>query len=191
MSKAVMLSIRPKWCEKIAIGEKTVEMRKTRPRLKTPFKCYIYETQGPTDTPWVDEDGHMTFRGRGQVVGEFICDRIDSLVQIGFMGSGEAPRYRIVTDNCEIAEADGLFEATCLSEQEVEAYLAGRSGYGWHISNLMIYQDPRQVTDFRKPCVNDLYCESCAMHNENSERCGNAGLWMRRAPQSWFYVEDL
>lgn len=44
MSKAVMLSIRPKWCEKIASGKKTVEVRKTRPKLDTPFKCYIYCT---------------------------------------------------------------------------------------------------------------------------------------------------
>ena len=33
MSKAVMLSIRPKWMEKIASGEKTIEVRKTRPKL--------------------------------------------------------------------------------------------------------------------------------------------------------------
>lgn len=45
MSKAVMISIRPKWCEKIARGEKTIEVRKTRPKLETPFKCYIYCTQ--------------------------------------------------------------------------------------------------------------------------------------------------
>ncbi len=44
MSKAVMLSVRPKWCEKIASGEKTIEVRKTRPKLETPFKCYIYCT---------------------------------------------------------------------------------------------------------------------------------------------------
>ena len=46
MSKAVLISIRPKWCEKIASGEKTIEVRKTRPKLQTPFKCYIYCTQG-------------------------------------------------------------------------------------------------------------------------------------------------
>ena len=44
MSKAVLISIRPQWCEKIASGEKTIEVRKTRPKLKTPFKCYIYCT---------------------------------------------------------------------------------------------------------------------------------------------------
>lgn len=30
MSKAVLISIRPKWCEKIASGMKTIEVRKTR-----------------------------------------------------------------------------------------------------------------------------------------------------------------
>lgn len=34
MEKTVMLSIRPKWCEKIANGEKTIEVRKTKPKLK-------------------------------------------------------------------------------------------------------------------------------------------------------------
>lgn len=33
MSKAVMLSVRPKWAEKIANGEKTIEVRKTRPKM--------------------------------------------------------------------------------------------------------------------------------------------------------------
>lgn len=42
MSKAVLISIRPKWCEKIVSGEKTIEVRKTRPKMETPFKCYIY-----------------------------------------------------------------------------------------------------------------------------------------------------
>ena len=37
MSKAVMLSIRPKWVEKIANGKKTIEVRKTKPKLETPF----------------------------------------------------------------------------------------------------------------------------------------------------------
>ena len=44
MSKAVLISIRPKWVEKIVNGEKTIEVRKTRPKMNTPFKCYIYCT---------------------------------------------------------------------------------------------------------------------------------------------------
>jgi hypothetical protein len=41
MSKAVLISIRPEWCEKIINGQKTIEVRKTRPKMDTPFKCYI------------------------------------------------------------------------------------------------------------------------------------------------------
>ena len=55
MSKAVLISIRPKWCELIANGTKTVEVRKSRPKIATPFKCYIYCTK----------DRHLTFcRGK-------------------------------------------------------------------------------------------------------------------------------
>ena len=43
--KAVLMSIRPKWCELIANGKKTIEVRKTRPKMETPFKCYIYEAK--------------------------------------------------------------------------------------------------------------------------------------------------
>ena len=58
MSKAVLISIRPKWCEKIINGQKTIEVRKTRPKMDTPFKCYIYKC------------------GNGKVIGEFLCDEI-------------------------------------------------------------------------------------------------------------------
>lgn len=43
--KSVMISIKPKYCELIASGKKTVEVRKTRPKIETPFKCYIYCTK--------------------------------------------------------------------------------------------------------------------------------------------------
>ena len=42
MAKAVLISIRPEWVNKIISREKTVEVRKTRPNLGTPFKVYIY-----------------------------------------------------------------------------------------------------------------------------------------------------
>lgn len=42
--KSVLISIKPKWCELIANGKKTLEVRKTRPKLEVPFKCYIYCT---------------------------------------------------------------------------------------------------------------------------------------------------
>ena len=46
--KSVLLSVHPKWCELIAGGKKTVEVRKTRPKIETPFQCYIYATKPKT-----------------------------------------------------------------------------------------------------------------------------------------------
>lgn len=45
MAKAVLISIRPEWVKKILDGEKTLEVRKNRPNMETPFKVYIYCTK--------------------------------------------------------------------------------------------------------------------------------------------------
>lgn len=159
MSKAVMLSIRPKWCEKIASGEKTIEVRKTRPKMDTPFKCYIYETQG-----FVERDGIMAFRLGGRIIGEFTCDRIYELAPLN-----HAP--------------DDVEKQACLTREEIVNYLKG-TGYGWHIVNLKIYDTPRELSEFRRACPNSWYCESCAMHRENNGTCGNESLQIKRAPQT-------
>lgn len=164
--KAVLISVRPKWVEKIANGEKTIEVRKTRPKLQTPFKCYIYETQG-----WVEKDGIMAFRLGGRVIGEFTCDRIYELAPLN-----HAP--------------DDVEKQACLTREEIVNYLNG-TGYGWHISDLRIYGQPREFTEFRKSCPNDLYCEDCAMYSNNNGICNNGALPLRRPPQSWCYVEAM
>ena len=72
--KAVLMSIRPQWCELIASGKKTIEVRKTRPKLETPFKVYIYCTK----TGFVpgEKYGFKAWASMGKVMGEFICDGI-------------------------------------------------------------------------------------------------------------------
>ena len=177
MSNAVLISIHPRWCERIASGEKTIEVRKTRPKIDTPFRCYIYETQGKTDTPWMDEDGHMVFVGRGKVIGEFVCDKIKR-IDIPF------PAYWPELDK-------SVLYGTGLSLTEIHDYLGHRSGYGWHITDLKLYAEPREINEFKRwnrteqtaPCahVYALYspCESCAECN------------LKRAPQSWCYIEEV
>ena len=186
MSKAVMLSIRPKWVEKIANGEKTIEVRKTKPKLDTPFKCYIYCTlQGSNEIIRVDHgrDVAKWNRGKwadrkGKVIGEFTCDRIFSIN---------------VFDNGSIQ--NWLFEhmeRSCLTYEELADYIGnGKTGYGWHISDLLIYDQPRELTAFRRACPNSWYCESCAMYWENNGTCGNESLYIKRPPQSWCYVEAI
>ena len=79
MMKAVLLSIRPKWCKKILDGEKTVEVRRTCPVHGTPFKVYIYCTLTASKEFNLDDhnwDVSAQNRGgwpgkRGRVIGEF------------------------------------------------------------------------------------------------------------------------
>lgn len=60
MSKAVLISIRPQWCEKIFNGQKTIEVRKTRPKMEPPFKCCIYCTQS-ADMLWISKERERAF----------------------------------------------------------------------------------------------------------------------------------
>ena len=85
---------------------------------------------------------------------------------------------------------DDVEKQACLTREEIVNYLKG-TGYGWHISSLLIYDRPRELTEFRRACPNSWYCESCAMYWENNGTCGNESLYIKRPPQSWCYVEGL
>ena len=79
--KSVLISIQPKYVGLIANGKKTIEVRKTRPNLSTPFKCYIYCTKTKDQSFYVTKEvfngiNAITGYGKGKVVGEFVCDRI-------------------------------------------------------------------------------------------------------------------
>ena len=183
---AVMISIQPKWVEKIANGEKTIEVRKSAPK-EVPFKCYIYETKGQYVK--FTHGAHTKYGyGRGKVIGWFICDKVDEynfhngLVAFNSMGlpSGFYGSYLIFEDD---------YESMCLSYDEVKNYGKGKTLYGWHISNLTLYDRPKELSEFRKPCDRFLDCCTCRrlVRNEYMS-CDNK---ITRPPQSWCYVEDL
>ena len=194
MSKAVLISVRPKWCEKIVNGEKTIEVRKMRPKLNTPFRVYIYCTlpKYPHEDFIATDYPKPQFYGGGKVVGEFICDRIDWIVRVGYMGSAEPIRLCVCDPRTMITQPiDGLLNSICLTAESLASYLASTEGYGWHISGLKIYDAPRELGELRRACPNSFYCESCAMYRENDGTCGNESLRLKRPPQSWCYVEEM
>ena len=166
MAKVVLISIRPEWVEKIARGEKTVEVRKTRPKLDTPFKCYIYCTQG--------NDARRLRGSWGKVIGEFICDRVETI--------------KAATEPYGIYDVDDDFVAqTRLVDGALWDYGKGATLYGWHISKLEIYDTPKKLSKFFRPleiCIGKVCDEyGCAY-------CENGGH-IKRPPQSWCYVEEL
>ena len=133
MSKAVMLSIRPKWCEKIINGDNTIEVRKTRPKMDTPFKCYIYCTlpKYPHEDFIATNYPRPQFYGGGKVVGEFTCDRIDWITHIGYTGIPNLVETRICdAATMRTSPVGGLLNAACLTPKMLNDYLAWGDGYG-------------------------------------------------------------
>lgn len=184
MSKAVLISIHPRWCEKIASGKKTIEIRKTRPKLQPPFKCYIYCTkdkhlafmQNQTGTNLIacmDVDAAIPVGGaigNGKVIGEFTCDDIYEIDPTKTIGAGFA-------------------EDSCVSSRDIHEYLGGQTGYGWHISGLKIYDTPKELGEFRGLCKVDADCCACPYYNYTKMECD--GRQIKRPPQSWCYVEEV
>ncbi len=179
MSKAVMISIRPKWCEKICRGEKSIEVRKTRPKLETPFKCYIYRTKGTV--PHIINDKWVQMEVGGTIIGEFICDRIYELETRSPGGSYSVKGEGQPTTN-------DVARQSCLTLKDMHEYLQAKAGYGWHISNLKIYDPLKKLSEFQR--ATDP-CDSChAEYTWECTGCKNLSGDIKRAPQSWCYVEE-
>ena len=169
--KAVLISIRPEWCQLIAGGQKTVEVRKNRPKLETPFKCYIYCTNANTKDPREvleihGADGKIR-KANGHVIGEFVCDSCTLLSKAHY---GYIRR-------CAGIRKEALKEYMGIPEGEELSYSDGC--FGWHISELVIYDEPKPLSDFKQ-------CHACAYMGVCNDVCWSP---LQKPPQSWFYVE--
>lgn len=188
--KAILLSIRPEWCDLIIRGQKTIEVRKARPKLETPFKAYIYCTG---HDGWVMKSPKAGVQKMdSRVIGEFTCDKIDRLAHVEAMGSNEPPKLQIVTPDLWYKPADELLQAACLTEAQAKKYLKGGDGYGWHISELKIYDKPVKLKNFWaiQPCTHRGDCCTCRRWDAKKLICRGEVFGIERPPQSWYYVED-
>ena len=171
--KSVLVSIKPKYCELIASGKKTIEVRKTKPKLETPFKVYIYETKAL----YKPNGCNHLFKGEGKVIGEFVCDTI-------------------ITDRT--FGHDPMFKAlSCMNDAEIASYCTANEMYGFHISDLVIYDKPKELSGFssytKDNCPANLngVCLDCKRSDvilcENLD-CPHKRI--TRPPQSWLYVKS-
>ena len=187
--KSVLISIRPQWVEKIASGQKTIEVRKTAPQ-EVPFKAYIYESRngGHRCKHCNEKDSCYSYapknvgcyNGSGKVIGEFICNNASELDYVYYWNNG----YEF---------------ATCLTYRQVADYGKGKTLYGWHISDLKIYDRPKELNEFKK--TKEKIARTCGMQARNGlccaidheELCDNIKCCFKTPcpPQSWCYVEDL
>lgn len=168
--KSVLISIQPKWYEFIASGEKTVYVRKTAPK-EEPFKAYIYQTKKKWTYRLLKKLGLY----RGKVIGEFVCDRVEKI----------EPCFEYYSDGYEID--DDMLTEMCLTREELMNYGKSKTLYGWHISDLKLYDKPKELEEFKK------YNRTCKYSNlglsiPKCKICPMCNL--TTAPQSWCYAEE-
>lgn len=178
--KSVMLSIRPQWCEKIVSGKKTIEVRKSAPE-EVPFKAYIYETY---DKKYDDigicwGNGKCFEHGCKKVIGEFICDKVYE-----YTFSYYEAEYRVTHVEQEVM---------CLNHPELIQYGKGDTLYGWHISDLKIYDKPKELSEFRK---SGFMTEEEWLFNLYPNTHCHYEAWAKkfeitRPPQSYMFVEEV
>ena len=158
--KSVLISIQRPHTDNIKALIKKIEIRKNKPNQEPPFPCFIYETK--------------TKGGCGKVIGEFVCDEV----------------YEWKYDYCDGVDIDDdLILDTCLDREDINIYAKGKPLYGWHISDLKIYDKPKPIMQFYKPCpIEWKNCPVCEFYSTNTGCCMNN---VDRPPQSWCYVESL
>lgn len=176
--KSVLISIRPKWVEKIARGEKTIEVRKTAPK-EFQFKAYIYCTYG-------NPKENYALGKRGKVIGEFICDKVYER---------QIERMTLMYYSVNMGDDDREYKQikTCLTPEEEWKYGNGKPLYGWHISDLKIYDKPKELSEYwgRIKCLSEHTVECWNCFAKCVERNGSHYKPLKRPPQSWQYVEKL
>jgi predicted transcriptional regulator len=192
--KAILMSIRPEWCDLIIREQKTIEVRRTRPKLETPFRVYVYCTFAASKEFKFDDRNWNTSaknhgglpQKRGRVIGEFICDDIRRI----------GPEYCVVKEDIESKIA-----GSCLTVPQVKDYAGWkgqkrlvdcRDAYCWHISNFKLYKKPVRLKDFWaiQPCTHRGDCCTCRRWDAEKLICRGEAFGIERPPQSWCYVED-
>lgn len=168
--KSVLISIRPIWCELIAQGRKTLEVRRTRPKLEAPFKVYIYCTKEKSSTRFTEQK-------RGKVIGEFICDHIRRF-------DVPYPAFQNELDK-------EILSAACVTYYMLHRYAYHDDLYGWHISNLKIYDNPLSLNSFICCCPEqEISCFFCDFFKRDANGFGFCENKVQRPPQDWRYIEE-
>ena len=184
--KEILMSIRPQWCEKIFNGSKTIEVRKSRPSIPTPFKVYVYQTKHNGGKAIVSEVLNSVYGG-GKVIGSFVCDRVRLCIPFGLKGH---------------LLSQEVYREMCLTKEQLDKYGGLKTLYGWHITEPKLFEKPRELGEFYTKCdkKGDETCGDCLYLRVmlNSYPCDDSvDTWcgvdnkkpISRPPQSWCYVE--
>ncbi|MBR2870157.1 MAG: hypothetical protein IKB98_02080 [Clostridia bacterium] len=186
--KAVLASLKPYYYYLVGEGIKTIEVRKGMPKSEDWDRdTFFYMSKDEKSFAKIPKEFQEKYRKHfGKVGLRFVCDRIDN----------KHLDDLIIKEDCERA-----LQGTCLTKQDILAYLSYTRGtdirqnykrwcfYGWQISNLKIYDKPKELSEFNLSCNFNGSCFICSratFDNTNTLMCRNK---LTRPPQSWCYVE--
>lgn len=183
--KAIMISIKPEWVAKILTGEKTIEIRKTMPKCDLPIDVYIYCTKDKKEHLIMDIDNRVGINPvpycygdeelNGKVVAKFTLNKIEHFereymsryIDDYYYDSGKQLNKK-------------FYKNTCLTEKELFDYIGSGDGYAWHISNLKIFDKPKELNGFitsRKLICHETGCDFYSVKP------------LTKAPQNYCYIE--
>lgn len=158
--KAVLRSIKPYWLYLILTGKKTIEVSKSCPKSKDWNKVVeMYCSKDIRSFNRIPEkDREWMHKYLGKVAGLFVCDDITKIVtwqrtwfDILQHPIGTTTEYGIWNDD---------FKQMCLTWKEINDYGKKKPLYGWHISQLKIYDKPKALWQFYK-CGAKSFEELC------------------------------
>lgn len=189
--KAILMSIQPKWCELIFNGRKTIEVRNSFPKqLETPFEVVVYKTRHKGGRKIVN-DCLDTVYGGGKVIGSFVCNSA-TCCQAYYGEGGE--KHLTNTFGIDLKRA-------CLTEDELFNYIIGKhgeigTGWLWHITAPKLYDKPKELGEFVKPCDWNYDCCTCKravyeLTKAEAKLFYGCDREITRPPQSWQYVEEI
>ena len=180
----ILMSIKPQWCQKIFNGEKTIEVRRTRPKLEPPFEVLVYETKGQFIK---SVKGACTTYGygRGKVIGSFVCDRVRLCIPFGLKGH---------------LLSQEVYREMCLTKEQLDKYGGLKTLYGWHITEPKLFDKPKELSEFYIPCkwyekgngcpedCGFFKLDGCTIDRTDDFCEGKRPF--TRPPQSWCYIEE-
>lgn len=132
----------------------------------------------------------------GKVIGEFVCDEIYEYPFDWATFTAYGKETFIIDEN--------ELKLICLSRDEFNHYGADSNRhktrlYGLHISDLKIYDKPKELSEFTTPfcpyevakCkVGARFCKHYTFEDAFGGNCDYAHR-ITRPPQSWMYVEEI
>lgn len=170
MSKAILMSIQPKWVCEILNGNKTIEVRTKFPKDYVGW-VYIYCTKDKKYANLINRGGFLT----GMVVARFWCDKVEET----FFQQEESFNNEI----------EKTLKDSCLTYDELWNYVGNKTFYKIHISQLEIFDKPKELIEFYKPCkYENIRCKDYCLKYKQYGTCEVAEN-ITKAPQSWCYVE--